>query len=579
MKKINLIISFISLNILFINCLFSQTKGFSSFDTESLFKDEAISNLSSNSLSQSEGFTFGSVINPDFYKLGPGDILLYQNLLEEPSQQQIFVSPECKIMIPRIGEIDLLGKTLTEVKQLVLEKIKLKNPNNEAWITLYKPRNVMVTINGNVLFPGTFILPSSYRVSNAINVSNLPPSNNQLSSSYLYAVSQSKEQQKEVLKNFSGSGVAAIPSTINRNIVVLHSNGTSIKADLEKATALNTPEYDPYISENDVIFVPFEDDFQPTVSISGAVYRPIITSYQKDDKVSLLLKFGYGLRDDADINNVTLYSNDNKEQKLLVDSALNLLSEDIELKAGNYIVVGVEKPEQVKQHSVISVTGRVKKPGVFRIEPGKTRLKDVINLASGFQDDASLGLSFIVRNNSSQNNIINSEHNLFKNFQYSDLTMEDSTRYKFDMVYRQNAVSCDFVKCYQQNSEENNVLLEDRDVIIVPSIPTNIYVYGQVNNPGYVLYEPGKTMKWYIEKAGNFAVGASKSRARIIKGRTKVWLEADSKAIVEPGDEVYVPRPPDLPPGTELQKYATIATTLAAAVSLINVIYYMLKKD
>jgi len=576
MKKINLIILVLTLSIFPFNSLLAQTKGFSTFETESLFKDNSLTNLSTNTLNQTDGFTFGSIIYSDFYKLGPGDVLLYQNLLEEPNQQYIYVSPECKIFIPRIGELDILGKSLTDVKKLVLEAVKQKNLKNEGWISLYKPRNVMVTINGNVLFPGTYILPSSYRISNVINIANAIPSNKQFSPQHLYSITQNLERQKQLLKNFSGSGVATIPSTVNRNITVLHSNGTSSKADIEKSIAINTPEFDPYISESDIIFVPFEDEFQPTIAISGAVHRPIITSFQKGDKASLLLKLGFGLRDDADLNNVILYSNENKEQKLQIDSAMNLIGEDIELQAGNYIVVGVEKPQQIKQHSAISVMGLVKKPGVFRIEPGKTRLKDVIALAGGFQENASLSLSMIVRNTFTQSNII--EDNIFKNFQYSDLTMEDTARFKLDMMYRQNAVSCDFIKCFEHNSDENNVLLEDRDVIIVPSIPTNIYVYGQVNNPGFVVYEPGKTMQWYIEKAGDFAVGASESRSRIIKGRTKVWLEADSKAIIEPGDEIYVPRPPDLPPGIESQKFAAIATTLAAVVSVINLIYYIFKQ-
>lgn len=576
MKKVNLIIFAIFLNVIISNNLASQTKGFTNFDTDFFFKENSLSNLSSNLLEQAEGFTYGSIVYSDFYKLGPGDILLFQNLLEEPSQQQIFVSPECKIFLPRIGELDVLDKTLSEVKQLVLEAVKAKNPKNEGWVSLYKPRNVMVTVNGNVLFPGTYILPSSYRVSNAISIANIQPSNKQVAPQFLYSLTRAKEQQKQLLKDFSGSGVATIPSTVNRNITVLHSNGKSSRADIEKSTALNSPEFDPYISESDLIFVPFEDEFQTTIAISGAVHRPIITSFQKGDKASLLLKFGYGLRDDADLNNVILYSADSKEYKLNIDSSMNLLSGDLELQPGNYIVVGVEKPQNVKQHSAVSIKGRVKKPGVYRIEPGKTRLKELIALAGGFLDDASLSLSLIVRNTQTMSNII--EDDILKNFQYSDLSMEDTTRFKLDMLYRQNAVSCDFVKCFEHNSANDNVLLEDRDVLIVPTVPTNIYVYGQVNSPGFVLFEEGKTMHWYIEKAAGFAVGASKSRARIIKGRTKVWLEADSRAIIEPGDEIYVPRPPDLPPGVELQKYATIATTLAAAASIINLIYYMFSK-
>ena len=43
----------------------------------------------------------------------------------------------------------------------------------------------------------------------------------------------------------------------------------------------------------------------------------------------------------------------------------------------------------------------------------------------------------------------------------------------------------------------------------------------------------------------------------------------DDAAVVEPGDEVYVPRPPDISAAVEIQTYAAIAA-IASAIALLT---------
>mgnify|MGYP001173878305 FL=1 len=141
------------------------------------------------------------------------------------------------------------------------------------------------------------------------------------------------------------------------------------------------------------------------------------------------------------------------------------------------------------------------------------------------------------------------------------------------MMLKKQIVSCDFVKAFKENSEIDNVLLYDGDVITVPDNPGYVYVYGQVNHPGYVEFHEGKTMQWYIEKAGGYAQGAAKKRARIIRGKSRVWTEGDENTYVFAGDEIYVPRPPDVPLAIEWQKYGTIASLVSVTVAVIGTLF------
>lgn len=150
---------------------------------------------------------------------------------------------------------------------------------------------------------------------------------------------------------------------------------------------------------------------------------------------------------------------------------------------------------------------------------------------------------------------------------YSDLTLEDTLRYRMDQMYRLPFVSCNVEAALRDTAGSNNITLQHGDIIVIEDTPSRVYVYGQVNRPGYVTYAPGKTLSWYVERAGGFGTGAEISRSRVIKGRSNVWVE-DRDAIVEPGDEIYVPRPPDIPASVEIQTYAAVAA-IASAIALL----------
>jgi hypothetical protein len=51
----------------------------------------------------------------------------------------------------------------------------------------------------------------------------------------------------------------------------------------------------------------------------------------------------------------------------------------------------------------------------------------------------------------------------------------------------------------------------------------------------------------------------------------------DEETIIEPGDEVYVPRKPDVPAGLEIQQYAAIVGIASSATAIISVIYSLLR--
>lgn len=556
--------------------ILAQTKGYSPIENDKLLQDEYLSKMSGDKFNSSDKFTSGDIVNSDYYFVGPGDIFALQNITASINVEYLIVSPEISVIIPRIGQISLKGKTLSEARTTLINTIKEKNASAIVAVALYQPRTVIVTLSGNVIAPGTYSIPASFKVSTAIKMFNqINPQ--RMSIMDQQNLSSTNLRKQYVEKYFSQNSSSPISQYAQRNIYVIHSDGSSTIADIEESKITSNFILDPYVREGDNIIVPKDPLDYPKITISGAVIRPATLPYKKTDNVSNLLKFGYALSQDSDPDNIYLNNSDNERIKLEIDSAMNIKGENLKLKPGASITVGFLNEKTSKTGSVI-VNGKVMNPGSYSIISGLTRIKELIEKCGGFTEEAYLPLAYIIRK---EKNFISPSYpawNVAESFQYTDLKLEDTVRFNIDVYYKKPIVSCDFEQLFEKNSEKDNVLLQDGDLIVIPESPNTVFVYGQVHKPGYVTFQKNKSMEWYIEQAGGYAINAEKSRARIIEGKSKVWKKGNDEIYVKAGDEIYVPKPPDNPPGLEIQTYAMVASVLASVALLVNILYSIFSK-
>ncbi len=518
---------------------------------------------------KNDAMAVDNVILPKLYHIGPSDVLAVQILSGAAGEYLLSVTPENSILLPRIGEVSLVGKTLAQAKDTIISIVQKRNPNAVVSVTLRKPRLCYVTIKGNVLAPGTYSLPASMKVSTAIKLAN-----QQTASAGSASATRTKPTVSEADKLLSKLSASELSSFVARNITVLHADGSSETADLEMAMATGNAASDPLLRESDEIYVPFETSGAQTIAVSGAVRSPQVIAYKKGDKASFLLKLSRGASENARANGVYLMQNGGRRE-LKTDANLHLLEPDIELQAGDVIVVEQENPSSgAKPMGIIQVTGSVQSPGSFIIESNMTRLREVIEKAGGFSSEAYLPLAYILRQERTIQSGEQKTSQVKQGLQYTDLIPEDTARFILHNRERRPLVSCDFVAAFNRKSEADNVVLQDGDVVVVPVNPQRVFVYGQVNKPGYMAFTPNKTMEWYIEQAGGFAVGADKSLARIIKGRTKVWNTGGDNVFVESGDEIYAPPPTVKPIGYEIQNYTLLVTAIGTLASIVSFIYY-----
>jgi protein involved in polysaccharide export with SLBB domain len=144
------------------------------------------------------------------------------------------------------------------------------------------------------------------------------------------------------------------------------------------------------------------------------------------------------------------------------------------------------------------------------------------------------------------------------------VTPEERQYYDLEAHLRRGTVAVDFVRLFEKNDKSQDVLLVDEDVINIPNSLKTIYVYGQVAKPGFVAYQQGADVRYYISQAGGFGEEAESGKIRVIKGKTREWVHP-SDTTIEPGDYIWVPKDIKYP----FSYYMNIASQAASLVSVV----------
>jgi len=381
-----------------------------------------------------------------------------------------------------------------------------------------------------------------------------------------------------------------------RDITLKHVTGETAKIDLLKFRLTGDFKYNPYLMNDDVIIFPAYDEERNVVDISGAVNKPTKFQFVDGDKLSDALMFAGGINPAYEnIKSVEisrLSEKGEKEENIVVP-----IRSDMNLERGDRIRVLFD--ENNKKVYKVLVVGEVKQPGYIYITRSNSTLKEVINEAGGFTGKAWLERSELIRGTSESNILkmraLRENYEKDRNFssiltekflnnvfleqmkfaRMNDLYTEDSLVIVIDNTLRvlQNKSIIDFTKINSDTTSDGKYIVQDEDIVVIPQKEELVYVFGQVNNPGFIKYEPQKKYGDYIRKAGGKGERAE-SEVKIVKGNSYAWITADDNSKIDPGDFIYVPK--NIPKPFDYY-FRTIATTVSAIATII-LIYIQAKK-
>lgn len=486
-----------------------------------------------------------SVINPDHYIVGPSDVFSVNVWTDPPLTFRLSVTPEGTLVVPGAGEVHVAGLTLADARARVLTEVKKRYRFGESTVTLVAPRSVIISVQGRILNPGVYTFPAYNRVDKALEEANRP------------LVSQTFDDSRYMRSEMS-----------TRRVIIRHADRTESRADLRRFMATQDDRWNPYLREGDIVVVPRNDFTRNVFGVYGEVNTPGRFEYAEGDGVKDALQIAFGFTPRAISDSVMLLRQDASGEiisRTVIRGARILagLDPDVPIQPGDRLMVPGHP--DLRGDYAVTVRGQVKAPGVYPITRNSTRVREVIQAAGGFTDEASLASTELIRRSVAEGEIETERLQSVR----GGVPDEDSSYYYLEtsLRLRKETVYCDFVGLFLGGDTTQNVVLRDGDIITVPTSTRSIYVFGQVVSPGHIQFKSGQDVEYYLRMAGGLTDRARDSDIRIVKAKTRQWLPAD-EGVVEEGDYVWVPKVTERPFGYYLSVIAQSAAVLSAGVSI-----------
>ena len=489
------------------------------------------------------------------YIVDVGDGIRLQVIGSLNIDKKIKVSRDGSINIPEIGKVFIAGLELNEVNEMIKKIISDSFIGNSAFITLDEIRNIKVYILGNVPSPGLYTLNGNSNLMHALSVAG--------------GISENGSYRDIELKR-SGKLVGS--------------------SDLYSILIYGDTSSNYALRSGDVILV---KPTQKSVSISGAVSRPAIYELKVDEVIDDLLSFAGEITGDFVDQSIVLSKS---KQNITKNIYLDKLS-GLELDHNDSILVPFFKPE-VSSIKTAMVSGAVNFPGEYNISDSET-LVTLINKAGGYKKDAYPFAGALIRQDALE------KGRDFENREYGNLIKfliagsagaeskagmmtADSTTELLEEIrnYRSSNAgrySIEFDLDRIDRDPSSNSKIKDGDSLYIPEFTNEVYLFGELNDPGTRRYTPGANVKDYINMAGGLAQNAYQDGIIVINpdGTTTLVeysrflnLTGNSKIDIYPHSVIFVPR--EIAKLDELTKSSYIAQIVSTAslpvLTLISII-------
>lgn len=489
------------------------------------------------------------------YIIGPNDVFQLGIFGYINQQIPLVVNPEGSVVIPTVGEIQVSGLILAEAKNNVIEKVK-KRYKAEISFNLITPRTFLVNISG--LVQGKYQATHLTRASEMLRYILIDTLN--YSRTYFEKMEEGRPENTIFRTNLSV-----------RNIQLIRKNGSVHKVDIYKYYLTNDDKYNPYLLEGDLLKIPNVLLEKNYITVMGAVQLGGAYEYSEGDDLETLIGLGRGFDSYAETDSIILFRPyENKAGLQIINLSFN---NDKDFKIKVFDRAFVKYKAEYQRMATVLILGEVNMPGYYPITFKNSKIRDIIEIAGGLKETAYLPLSILFRTWDAEYQAKDTAE-VILNERANDLIISDDDKRNFliDVRTRRNRVNINFSKLLFENDESQNIILEDKDIIYINDNKNIVYVFGQVNNEGYVSYKNGADADYYIEKAGGYTLAADESSTRVIKFNTRGYYKP-GEIQIESGDFVYVSKT-DKKPFSEIM---TIISQIGGIILGVLTTYILIK--
>jgi protein involved in polysaccharide export with SLBB domain len=480
------------------------------------------------------GLPIAGPVDAETYHLGPGDQLRLQTWGRLSRTTLLQVDPEGFLFLPGAGSVRVEGRTLAELREEVLERLRSRLRGVSVDLRLHRPRTFIVYLTGQVKNPGPMQAMGSSRVADVVSQGLL-------------------------------QGDAS-----RRRIEITHTDGSTAVADLDLFLLTGRQDLNPWLRDGDVIKVPVAADF---IWAQGALGRPGRFELGPQDSLLTLFQLAGEPIPAAAVEGALLVR---WKDAFTAESLWVRLDEVYDrrvnppLQEGDRLYV-YYLPQYHLQHEAF-IYGELARPGVYPIAEGRHRLSDLVAAAGGFLPTADLTAIRVHRRDPGRREQDPELERLLR-LSRDQLTASEYFKLTTSLASLREDYRVDWTRLSAAR-EELDLLLRGGDIVRVERLVSSIRVDGEVRRPGILSYQPGLRVEDYVRQAGGFTDRAWKGKIRVTRAVTGQTLPAENVRTLDPGDFVFVPDRPDKTfweyTRETLTALAQVATVIIAIRSINN---------
>ncbi len=481
------------------------------------------------------------------YVLDFGDVIEINLIGQKDSIESYEIGRDGSINLPDLGKINLAGLTLSQASDLIKAKIKQTFIGTDAYISLINIRDINVIISGNAYNPGIYTLNGN--------------------SNMLHALSMA-------------GGINEYGSY--RNIQLIRDGEKIDQLDIYQVLMYGKSNFKRSLRSGDSIVVQRKGKI---VSIESGVLRTGKYELLNEESFQDLISFANGLSLNADTNNVVLKRVSRGSSKVIDVDFEEIASLDVNNGDGLFI-------REFKFNSV-KINGAVKNPGTY-ILPMGTKLSKLIEDAGGYESTAYPFGGFLNNKKSLDINKASKER-LYDKFLNNLIIRSTSQGVAIDENFglmleklRESPVSGRVIAEFDMDvlslQPDLDTILEDGDEILIPNITQQVFVQGEISNPGAIRYSPNMDINFYIKNAGGaldsadlkniFIVHPNGETTNLASNYKNPFMIFDgNKELIYPGSIIYVPMSSNLATSLETAAiWAPIISSLALSITSLSVL-------
>ncbi len=335
--------------------------------------------------------------------------------------------------------------------------------------------------------------------------------------------------------------------------------------------------------KNDVLFIPSIHDLKDlgSITVGGEVAKPGTFVYADNTTLEDAIMLAGGLLESASTVKIEVSRRIKNPESMTQSDTIGVVY-TFAFKDG-YVLDGEagfllepydrvyvrRSPGYVPQTSV-SISGEVIFPGSYILTHKEERLSDLVAKAGGLNSWAYVrGARLLRQMNAEEAARLAAAGQVLQNIN-DNMNVGGIDRSR---VY---SVGIELDKALKNPGGDFDLVLREGDLLIIPEYINTVKISGNVMYPNVVTYDPGMTVRDYVQMAGGYGFRTKKSKSYVIYlngtvQKARRW----SKGVVEPGCEIVIPQKREKE--TKIENILGLSTTAASLGTMIATIGNIIK--